>query len=128
LLHRSRLLFEDLPEIHRRRESDLHSEVLSEKMSDKRPRYYLQNFHFQSGGLMTDDSAKRYDTQFEVLFNGAANAMRRHVSPQLHEVFSGRDKRKLRPLEIGCGAGHFLNFLKQTWPRLVTLGLDVSEA
>jgi hypothetical protein len=47
LLHRSRLLFEDLPEIHRRRESDLHSEVLSEKMSDKRPRYYLQNFHFQ---------------------------------------------------------------------------------
>ena len=28
----------------------------------KRPRYYLQNFHFQSGGWMTEDSAKRYDT------------------------------------------------------------------
>jgi ubiquinone/menaquinone biosynthesis C-methylase UbiE len=128
LLHRSRLFFEDLPEIHRRRESDSHSEVLSEKTSDKRPRYYLQNFHFQSGGWMTDDSAKRYDTQVEVLFNGTANAMRRQVLPQLHEVFSGRDKRKLRLLDIGCGTGRFLDFVKQTWPRLVTLGLDMSEA
>jgi ubiquinone/menaquinone biosynthesis C-methylase UbiE len=77
---------------------------------------------------MTDDSAKRYDTQVEVLFNGAANAMRQQVLPQLYEAFSGRDKRKLRLLEIGCGTGRFLDFLKKTWPRLVTLGLDMSEA
>src|SRR5580704_6891393 len=50
LFHRSRLFFEDLPEIHRRRESNAHREVLSEGTSGKRPRYYLQNFHFQSGG------------------------------------------------------------------------------
>jgi ubiquinone/menaquinone biosynthesis C-methylase UbiE len=128
LLHRSRLFFEDLPEIHRRRESDAHSEVLSEETSDKRPRYYLQNFHYQSGGWMTDDSAKRYDTQVEVLFNGTANAMRRQVLPQLHEVFSGRDKRKLRLLDVGCGTGRFFDHLKQTWPRLPVLGLDMSEA
>src|SRR5437868_10636814 len=58
LLHRSRLFFEDLPEIHRRRESNTHSEVLSDKTHGKRPRYYLQNFHFQSGGWMTEDSAE----------------------------------------------------------------------
>jgi hypothetical protein len=81
LLHRSRLFFEDLPEIHRRRESSAHSEVLSEGTRGKRPRYYLQNFHFQSGGWMTDDSAKRYDTQVEVLFNGTANATRRQALP-----------------------------------------------
>ena len=57
MLHRSRLFFEDLPEIHRRRESNAHNEVLSEETRGKRPRYYLQNFHFQSGGWMTDDSA-----------------------------------------------------------------------
>jgi hypothetical protein len=62
LLHRSRLFFDDLPEIHRRRESGAHSEVLSEGTRGKRPRYYLQNFHFHSGGWMTDDSAKRYDS------------------------------------------------------------------
>ncbi len=54
LLYRSRLFFEDLPEIHRRRESGGHSEVLSEHTAGRRPRYYLQNFHFQSGGWMTE--------------------------------------------------------------------------
>jgi ubiquinone/menaquinone biosynthesis C-methylase UbiE len=127
LLHRSRLFFEDLPEIHRRRESSAHNEVLSEGASGKRPRYYLQNFHFQSGGWMTDDSARRYDTQVEVLFNGTANATRRQALPQLHEVFAGQDQRKLRLLDIGCGTGRFLDFLKQAWPRLPALGLDMSE-
>jgi ubiquinone/menaquinone biosynthesis C-methylase UbiE len=127
LLHRSRLFFEDLPEIHRRRESRAHSEVLSEGTRGKRPRYYLQNFHFQSGGWMTNDSAKRYDTQVEVLFNGTANATRRQALPQLHEVFAGRDQRKLRLLDIGCGTGRFLDCLKQSWPRLRALGLDMSE-
>src|SRR6266567_4337749 len=128
LLHRSRLFFEDLPEIHRRRESSAHNEVLSERTRGMRPRYYLQNFHFQSGGWMTDDSASRYDTQVEVLFNGTANATRRQALPQLHEVFAGRDQRKLRLLDIGCGTGRFLDFLKQAWPRLPALGLDMSEA
>ena len=58
LLRRSRLFFEDLPEIHRRRENNGHSEVLSEHTVGKRPRYYLQNFHFQSGGWMTEESSE----------------------------------------------------------------------
>ena len=105
LLGRSRLFFADLPDVHRRRERGAQSEVLTEKNRGKRPLYYLQNFHFQSGGWMTDDSASRYDTQVEVLFNGTANAMRRQALPQLQEVFAGRDQRKLRLLDIGCGTG-----------------------
>ena len=127
LLYRSRLFFDDLPAIHRRRNTSAHNEVLSTEPAGKRPRYYLQNFHFQSGGWMTDDSANRYDTQVEVLFNGTANATRRQALPQLHEVFSGRDQRKLKLLDIGCGTGRFLDFLKQAWPRLPALGLDLSE-
>jgi ubiquinone/menaquinone biosynthesis C-methylase UbiE len=128
LLHRSRLFFADLPEVHRRRESGGHSEVLSEATRGKRPRYYLQNFHFQSGGWMTDDSARRYDTQVEVLFGGTANAMRRQALPQLHEVFARRDQRRLSLLDVGCGTGRFLDAVKQAWPRLSAIGLDLSEA
>jgi ubiquinone/menaquinone biosynthesis C-methylase UbiE len=128
LIDRSRLFFADLPEIHRRREHRAHDEVLNQKTRGKRPRYYLQNFHFQSGGWMTDDSAERYDTQVEVLLNGTANAMRRQALPDLHEAFAGRDQRKLRLLDIGCGTGRFLASVKQVWPRLQITGLDMSDA
>jgi ubiquinone/menaquinone biosynthesis C-methylase UbiE len=63
-----------------------------------------------------------------VLLNGTANAMRRQALPQLHELFAGRDQRQLRLLDIGCGTGRFLDFVKQAWPRLHTLGLDMSDA
>ncbi|MCC6946510.1 MAG: class I SAM-dependent methyltransferase [Bradyrhizobiaceae bacterium] len=128
LLRRSMLFFEDLPEVHRRRNEHGHSEVLNEETRGKRPRYYLQNFHFQTGGWLTEESAERYDTQVEVLFNGTANAIRRQALVPLHEVFAGRDQRTLRLLDIGTGTGRFLDFVKQAWPRLPVLGVDLSEA
>jgi ubiquinone/menaquinone biosynthesis C-methylase UbiE len=128
LLNRSRLFFDDLPEVHRRRENSGRREVRNEETRGKRPSYYLQNFHFQSGGWMTDESARRYDTQVEVLFKGTANATRRQALPPLHEVFTGRDQRRLRILDVACGTGRFLDFCKQAWPRLPALGLDMSEA
>ena len=110
LLRRSRIFFEDLPAIHRRRESSTHNEVRAKGTRGKRPRYYLQNFHFQTGGWMMDDLASRYDTQVEVLFNGTANATRRQALPQLHEIFAGRDQRKLRLPISAAGQGAFLIF------------------
>jgi ubiquinone/menaquinone biosynthesis C-methylase UbiE len=127
VIERSRLFFEDLPNIHRRRETGQHQEVRTEDTSNKRPSYYLQNFHFQTGGWLTDDSAKRYDTQVEVLFNGTANVIRRQALLPLHEKFAGLDQRRLRLLDVGCGTGRFIDFVKQTWPRLPCLGLDLSE-
>jgi len=128
LLHRSRLFFSDLPDVYRRRQSGRHDEVLTEDMRGRRPDYYLQNFHFQSGGWLTDESASRYDTQVEVLFKGTGNAMRRQALPELHEIFAGKDQRRLSLIDIGCGTGRFLDFVKQAWPRLPVLGLDLSEA
>src|ERR1700733_5965405 len=61
LLHRSRLFFDDLPAIHRRRENGSHNDVVTEETRGKRPHYYLQNFHFQTGGWVAGGSARRYD-------------------------------------------------------------------
>jgi len=127
LLDRSRLFFRDLPAVHRRRESGNYREILNKTTRGKRPDYYLQNFHFQSGGWMTPGSAQRYDVQVEVLFRGTANAIRRQALVPLHEVFVGRDQRRLQLLDVGCGTGRFLDFVKQAWPRLPTLGVDMSE-
>src|SRR5262249_26394307 len=128
MVHRSRLFFDDLPSIHRRRKSRAHSEVLNETTRGTRPRYYLQNFHFQSGGWLTEKSAELYDTQVEILFNGSANAIRRQALPQLHEIFARRDQRKLKVIDIGCGTGRFIDAIKQVWPKLPVLGIDMSEA
>jgi ubiquinone/menaquinone biosynthesis C-methylase UbiE len=127
LIRRSRDFFDDLPNIHRRRESRAYSEVLNETTRGTRPRYYLQNFHYQSGGWLTEKSAELYDTQVEILFNGSANAIRRQALPQLHEVFAGRDQRALKLIDIGCGTGRFIDALKQVWPKLPVLGIDLSE-
>jgi ubiquinone/menaquinone biosynthesis C-methylase UbiE len=128
MLNRSRLFFRDLPDVDERRKRNATREVLNAKTRGRRPDYYLQNFHFQSGGWLTEESADRYDTQVEVLFKGTANAMRRQALQPLAESFAGRDQRKLRLVDIGCGTGRFLDFVKQVWPRLPTLGLDLSEA
>src|SRR6202035_1607646 len=64
----------------------------------------------------------------EVLFNGTANVTRRQALPPLHEIFAGRDQRRLRLLDVGSGTGRFLDFVKQAWPRLPAAGLDMSEA
>jgi ubiquinone/menaquinone biosynthesis C-methylase UbiE len=128
LIHRSRIFLDDLPSIHRRRKRRAYNEVLNETSRGKRPRYYLQNFHYQSGGWLTEKSAELYDTQVEILFNGSANAIRRQALPQLHEVFAGRDQRKLKVIDIGCGTGRFIEALKQVWPKLPVLGIDMSEA
>ena len=127
LLDRSGLFFRDLPDVHRRRERNATREVRNARTRARRPDYYLQNFHFQSGGWLTEESADRYDTQVEVLFRGTANAMRRQALRPLAEAFAGRDQRGLRLIDIGCGTGRFLDFVKQAWPRLPALGLDLSE-
>jgi ubiquinone/menaquinone biosynthesis C-methylase UbiE len=128
LVHRSRIFLDDLPSIHQRRKRRAHDEVLNETTRGKRPRYYLQNFHYQSGGWLTAKSAELYDTQVEILFNGSANAIRRQALPQLHEIFAGQDQRKLQVIDIGCGTGRFIDALKQVWPKLPVLGIDMSEA
>lgn len=123
---RSRDFFLDLPRSYLRRREKAHQEVFTEEFRGRFPRYYLQNFHYQSGGYLSEDSARLYDIQVEVLFNGAANAMRRQVLVPVADHLRGRDQRTMRLVDVACGTGRFLRFLKDAYPRLEALGVDLS--
>ena len=118
----------DVPQVARRRRDHVHDEVLNDELRQRFPRYYLQNFHFQSGGWLTEDSAKLYDFQVETLFAGTADAMRRQALVPIAEFLKGRDQRRLNLLDVATGTGRFLTFVKDNWPKLNTTALDLSPA
>lgn len=103
-------------------------EVKSRPETEVYPNYYRQNFHYQSGGWFTAESARRYDAQVEALFAGTAGAMRRRGLSLLARHWRGRDHRDLRIVDAACGAGAFLRDLRAAFPRAALAGLDLSSA
>ena len=116
----------DAREVDQRRRQARRTEVRAEVSSSAYPSYYRQNFHYQSGGWFTEESARRYEAQVEALFSGAAGAMRRRALSLLAKAWRGRDHRGLKVLDLACGSGGFLKDLQAAFPRARILGLDLS--
>lgn len=88
------------------------------------PEYYVRNFHFQEDGYLSPGSAAIYDHQVELLFAGAADAMRRMVIAPIKEQFG--QKKDLRILELGCGTGSTTRFLAMAFPNAQIRAVDLS--
>ncbi|MAK60681.1 MAG: SAM-dependent methyltransferase [Ponticaulis sp.] len=127
-LRHSRIFLDDAKAVDERRLNRSGVEVRNEADPERYPTYYRQNFHYQSGGWFTDESADIYDTQVEVLFTGAADVMRRCVLGELARQMKGRDQRKTDVLDLACGTGRFLHSVLDTFPRLRATGLDLSPS
>lgn len=125
-LKRSLDLFRDAREVDARRRREAGTEARDEADSAALPTYYRQNFHYQSGGWLTAESAARYEGQVELLFAGAAGAMRRRALSLLMKAWRGRDQRGLHLVDLACGSGAFLKDLKAALPRASVSGLDLS--
>ena len=125
-LRRSLAYFRDLPQVDARRHGLLDEEMPPGQQGDGLPDYYRQNFHFQSDGWLSEESAAIYDTQVEVLFTGAADVMRRRAMKPIAEWMAGRNQRTLQGLDVGCGTGRLLAFLHGAWPGMRLTGLDLS--
>lgn len=124
----SRDYLRDAEKVARRKHARGHSEVMSEALREKYPRYYLQNFHYQTDGWLTAGSADRYEMQVETLFTGAAGPMRRSGLPFIKGALAGRDLAQTRLVDLGCGAGRFLAEVKHNWPGLAATAVDLSPA
>ncbi len=129
-LRNSASFFRDLPKVDQRRIERSGVEVRDEagEARERYPTYYLQNFHYQTGGWLSQDSAKLYDTQVEILFGGAADAMRRIALGSLARAIRGTDQRKVQLLDIASGNGRFLRQVLAAFPRIPATGLDLSPA
>ena len=127
---RVRAMIADVPAALSRRASEDTSSALAalSEQTEHVPEYYAQDFHFQTGGYLTEDSARLYDVQVETLFMGAAGPMRRRALRAVAEAIHGRDQRQLSLLDVACGTGRFMRQVRLAFPRLGLTGLDLSEA
>lgn len=94
---------------------------------DELPRYYRRNFHFQTEGYLSARSAELYEHQVEMLFGGAADAMRRLVIPELRRRFGTSDGKGLRFLEVAAGTGRSARFVHLAFPKAKIVVSDLSE-
>lgn len=129
-LGRIRAMIADVPEaLARRASEDASSAAAAPAARDgAMPEYYTQDFHFQTGGYLTPESARLYDVQVETLFMGSAGPMRRRALGAVADAVEGRDQRQLQLLDVACGTGRFLRQVRLAFPRLGLTGLDLSQA
>ncbi|MEO0786283.1 MAG: class I SAM-dependent methyltransferase, partial [Pseudomonadota bacterium] len=128
-LRRSRDFLRDVREVDRRRLNRNGTEVREDGPgadTERFPAYYRQNFHYQTDGWLSDDSAEIYDHQVEALFTGAADAMRRAALAEIARELKGKDQREVRLLDLACGTGRFTRQILRTFPKLQASAIDLS--
>lgn len=121
----------DLPQTWKRVKQQNYQDFSPEIDTDGYPSYYVQNFHHQSNGYLSDLSANLYDLQVEILFGGAADAMRRRVLAPLKQGVKGFElvtPRQARILDVACGTGRTLKLIRAALPQASLFGTDLSPA
>ena len=127
-IERARAMLVDLPETLRRRADADAGTALEAAGAHDVPAYYAQDFHYQTGGYLSEQSVRLYDVQVETLFLGGAAAMRREALRPIADFTRGRDQRRLALLDVACGTGRFLRDVRLTYPAMNLTGVDLSES
>lgn len=91
------------------------------------PEYSKRNFHFQTNGYFSNESADLYDHQVEILFGGSSHAMRRLLVSLIKKQIPGQGE-GLNFLEVGCGTGILTRFMKLAFPKAKITASDMSSS
>lgn len=98
----------------------------AEAFLDGLPSYYRRNFHYQTNGYLSDTSATLYEHQVQILFRGAADAMRRLLIAPMRRGLDSETGRGLRLLELGAGCGSATRFVAAALPDAHIVAVDLS--
>lgn len=120
------LMWVDIPSMWERMNNRQYHIFSPEIDTANYPRYYLQNFHHQTDGYLSDASANLYDLQVEILFGGTADAMRRRVIAPLRSALDATQVNRV--LDVACGTGRMLKMLHDSLPNTALCGVDLSPA
>lgn len=126
-------IIQDSIRASKRRESKIHDDfdVKAQAILHEMPDYYRRNFHFQTSGYLGELSADLYEHQVEILFSGAADAMRRLIIPEIkiHLASQGlsQDGEGLNFLELGAGTGRLTRFMSLAFPKARITCVDLSS-
>ncbi|MGV6801332.1 MAG: class I SAM-dependent methyltransferase [bacterium] len=132
LLKDSQTYFKQADAVARRKYAHKGNREVKQHHYDKTyPNYYLQNFHYQSDGWLSRDSARIYDMQVEALFTGAAGAMRRQALIPIGQEITrlaarGRAPGDIELLDLACGTAPLLADVKDNFPKLNCTAYDLS--
>ncbi|MBW4501426.1 MAG: class I SAM-dependent methyltransferase [Scytonema hyalinum WJT4-NPBG1] len=119
----------DLPQIWERANQKKYQQFSSNVDIEGYPSYYVQNFHHQTDGYLSELSANLYDLQVELLFGGSADPMRRRILAPLKEglkVFNDVPPRQIRILDVACGTGRTLKLIRAALSQASLFGTDLS--
>jgi len=123
------LVWLDMPHTWQRRKKNKTREIPSNINEEDYPDYYLQNFHHQTDGYLSEHSAEIYDLQVEILFNGTADSMRRRILSPLKtglKKFLANKSKKVKVLDVATGTGRTLQQIQSALPQVELYGLDLS--
>jgi ubiquinone/menaquinone biosynthesis C-methylase UbiE len=91
------------------------------------PDYLKRNYHFQTDGYFSEESASLYEHQVEILFSGTASPMRRYLIKMIKDHLKKDPTKPLKILEIGAGVGSATLDFSQSFEFESYTVLDVSK-
>ena len=119
-------LIADLPSVLRRMKKGDYKDIPTVD-KERYPAYYRRNFHWQTDGYFSQDSAEKYELGVELLFRGLADVMRRQVIPPITRYVREHGS-NVRLLDVACGTGRTLHQISRAHPELRLFGVDLSPA
>jgi ubiquinone/menaquinone biosynthesis C-methylase UbiE len=88
------------------------------------PRYYLNDFHYQTDGWLSSSSAQKYEMSSETIFIGSQDVMQRQTILPLKKHFANKAPANL--LEVACGTGRLSTFVRDNFPTTDVTLTDLS--